>query len=199
MNKESSLGNTDLDPNEAEGLLVNITKQTELNTYEARNIGRATEWAKKSRKLKREFFSVTGMKLLHQKMFCDIWSWAGEFRKTEKNIGIEPFQIQIQLEELCRNIEYRVKEKTEDIEAIAIEFHHKLTRIHPFPNGNGRHARLATDLLLFYHKKKEFSWGGKELKNNKDYERKEYIKALKIADSTGDCSLLLAFAKKGRE
>lgn len=50
--------------------------------------------------------------------------------------------------ELVADCVYGIKASIYPPDEIAARFHHRLTRIHPFPNAKGRHARLATDLLL---------------------------------------------------
>lgn len=65
--------------------------------------------------------------------------------------------------------------------------------IHPFPNGNGRHSRLAADLLLQSLDGNTLSWGGQDNLETASDARKEYLAALKEADA-GDYSRLLAFA-----
>jgi fido (protein-threonine AMPylation protein) len=34
---------------------------------------------------------------LHKKMFGEVWQWAGEFRKTNKNIGVDKYEIGAEL------------------------------------------------------------------------------------------------------
>ncbi len=76
----------------------------------------------------------------------------------------------------------------------AARFHHKLVFIHPFANGNGRHARLMADLILEkIFAFKVFSWGGGSLTNHNQI-REKYIKVLKLADEH-DYSLLLEFVR----
>lgn len=197
MNFNSNLpfGATPLEKSEAEGLLLDISTHYELNSFEEANIERAYLWAVKSRKLKKELLSISGIKLLHNKMLCDVWAWAGSFRRSERNIGVEPSQIQIQVLDLCENVKYQIENEVSDIKEIAIFFHHQLTKIHPFPNGNGRHARLATDLLLKFNNIKPFKWSGSHLRENKGH-RKEYIEALRVADREFNLKPLLQFAER---
>jgi fido (protein-threonine AMPylation protein) len=63
----------------------------------------------------------------------------------------------------------------------------------PFPNGNGRHARLAADLLAASLGGVEFRWGrGLDLEPGEL--RATYIAALQAADA-GDPADLLVFAR----
>jgi fido (protein-threonine AMPylation protein) len=75
-----------------------------------------------------------------------------------------------------------------------VRFHHRLTAIHPFPNGNGRHARLMTDILLVHLLgQPHFTWGSGNLVNA-GVCRQEYINSLRAADRH-DYSKLLAFVR----
>ena len=76
---------------------------------------------------------------------------------------------------------------------IAVRFHHRLVRIHPFLNGNGRHARLMADLLVMRLGRERFSWGRESLRDP-GAARARYIEALRAADNH-DIALLLAFSR----
>jgi len=186
-------GATPLNQEEILGLIPEAHTHHELNLLERGNIARGLKWALKSRYLRKEFLSVSAMSKLHEKMFGDVWEWAGQFRKTEKNIGIAPHQIQSQLLHCCENTEYQMDDKSVDLDEIAVRLHYEITRIHPFPNGNGRYARLSADLLLEFQGRKPFSWRGKDLAKDLSV-RKAYITALKKADS-GDIMPLLKYAR----
>jgi Fic-DOC domain mobile mystery protein B len=193
MKIEETEGATPLDPNEAQGLLPEIATRFELNEYEEDNIRQALSWAQRSRKLRTDLVTVTGLRLLHERMFGNVWAWAGTFRRTEKSVGVAPHQIQSQLGTLCQNVAYQIECSSLHLDEVAVSFHHQLTRIHPFPNGNGRHARMAADLLLEFHKRKPFSWSQQSLLLQST-ERTRYIEALRCADR-GDIRPLLIFAR----
>jgi len=186
-------GATPLDPDEAEGLrLTHISTREELNLFEAKNIQDGMEWAWRSRS--KDLVGERFIRQLHKKMFGDVWRWAGEYRKTNKNIGVSWEMIGVELHHLCADLNYWIEHETFCVDEIAARLHHRLVAIHPFPNGNGRHARMIADLLL--EKKLDairFSWGGRELTEANDC-RKGYIQALQSADR-GDYSLLLRFVR----
>jgi len=188
-------GATPLDPNEIDGLIPNIRLQSELNAREEDNIIRCRRWAlsSRNRRLRNDLLSVAGLKLLHQKMFDEVWKWAGFFRLTEKNIGALAYQITPQLHNLCEDVKAQLAHRSYPLDECAVRFHHRLTLIHPFPNGNGRHARLACDLLLRFNSAEEFTWGRTNLTEALTV-RKAYIDTLRFADD-GDISLLLQFAR----
>lgn len=187
-------GATPLDPDEAAALKPGLTTGRELNAFEQANITQAVAWARKSRKLKSSLLSIDSIRLLHKRMFDDTWKWAGNFRTTGKNIGVEPYLIQSQLATLCGDGNYWLENKTFPIDICAIRFHHRLVSIHPFPNGNGRHSRLVADLLMIFSGKSPFTWGGASI----DFEgntRTNYLNALRSADK-GNYELLIEFANQ---
>jgi len=186
-------GATPLDPDEAAGLrLTHITTREELNVFEAENIRAGMAWAWRSRRknLVNELF----IRLLHKKMFGNVWKWAGEFRTSDKNIGVSRERIGIELRHLCDDVNYWLEHESYPANELAARMHHRLVAIHPFPNGNGRHARLMADLLLEKRLASiRFSWGGEEITTANDC-RQKYIKALQAADRN-DYQPLLAFVR----
>jgi Fic-DOC domain mobile mystery protein B len=181
MKFEYPLGATPLDPDEIDGLIPShITIQSQLNEWEAANILKAEIWLF-SNSNHDDFLSIDFTKLLHAKMFDDTWTWAGQFRLTERNIGVSPFTITTDLNNLLEDVRYQVIHESFPMDEIAYRFHHRLVAIHPFPNGNGRHARLMTDLLLVQAGESRFTWGKQRLEAEGPV-RKKYINALQHAD-----------------
>lgn len=187
-------GATPLEADEAADLKPDLSTRAELNAFEQTNIAQAISWARTSRKLKASLLSIDSLKLLYQRMFGDTWVWAGRFRTTGKNIGVEPHLIQTQLAALCGDCRYWLKHNTYPIDVCAIRFHHRLVFIHPFPNGNGRHARLAADLLMVFAGNTGFSWGGQSI-DVEGATRVNYLDALRAADR-GNYQLLIEFANR---
>lgn len=187
-------GATPLDPDEAAGLLpAHITTQGQLNEWELANIVEGERWAY-SRK-RSDLLSIQFVKRLHKQMFGNTWRWAGIFRGTEKNIGVDPAQITTELKKLFDDVAYQIEHKIYPLDEIATRFHHRLTWIHPFPNGNGRHARLMTDLLLKQNGAEPFNWGNSDLIVAGEI-RDRYIAALRAADGR-DYALLFKFVRSG--
>ena len=189
---EEPEGATPLDPDDIEGLKIkHITTREELNRWEQENIAEAYRWCEKRRQKKNvltEDFLIT----LHQKMFEKVWQWAGSFRRSGKNIGVDWEQIPIALRQLLNDTQYWIDHTTYPPQEIATRFHHRLVQIHLFPNGNGRHARLATDrLLIDVFDLEPFAWGNEDINQKSDI-RTRYISALRKADHY-DYSDLLAF------
>ncbi len=193
MNFDYPEGATPLDPDEAQGLLLShITGRSELDRWEQENIAEAEKWA--FRRTPRDILSDGFIKRLHKKMFGTVWRWAGEYRTTGKNIGVPSWQIVTELRNLCADCAIWIEHGTYPPHEIAVRFHHRLTVIHPFPNGNGRHARLMTDILLVHLlKQQRFSWGSGNLVSAGEC-RQQYIDALRAADRQ-DYSALLAFVR----
>jgi Fic-DOC domain mobile mystery protein B len=184
-------GATPLDADELASLIPShLTTQGELNEWEQLNIVQGESWARKQRK---EILNEAFLRQLHQQMFGETWKWAGEFRKTDKNIGVDWLQIGVELKKLLDDAHYQIEHAIYPPDEIAVRFHHRLVLIHPFPNGNGRHARLMADLLVERLGQPRFTWGSRSLVDANDT-RKDYIAALQAADAR-DIAPLLAFAR----
>ncbi len=189
--------NTPLDDDEIEGLLpVNSQSKAELNAWEATNIGQAIAWAYGRAHV--NILRVETLKELHRRMFGATWNWAGTFRKSDKNISQYPWpQVPMLVREMIEDTraQYNVSEKSDvAVDDIAMRFHHRLVQIHPWPNGNGRHARLATNLLLREWQHAAFTWGEAAGAGPSEAVRRLYISALQAADG-GKFSALQEFVR----
>jgi Fic-DOC domain mobile mystery protein B len=182
---------TPLAPAEREGLIpTHITLRSELNELEQQNIAAADRWAFGRRHfILRDVF----LKSLHGRMFNRVWRWAGKFRTSERNLGVRPFQIETTLRQAIDDAAYWIEHRTYPPDEIAVRFHHRLVVVHPFPNGNGRWARLAADLLITQLGGNRFTWGGAILQNA-GTARAIYINALRSADGH-DPEPLVKFAR----
>lgn len=190
---EADDNSTPLTAEEKNGLKLKwITLRSELNEAEARNIAQAQLWLAANKK--KDVCSDTFLRKLHKKMFCDVWVWAGEYRITERNIGVAPYQIPMKLMQLFDDLNFWIDNKTYSNHEIAVRLHHKLVQIHPFPNGNGRVSRLMADLVLRKLEGKTLYWGDTNLVDISEVRRK-YIDALRKADA-GDYTDLLNFTMK---
>ena len=185
-------GATPLDPDEMDGLRhKHVTTREELNYLEQANIQKGLQWMKRSRQS--DIIQESYVRELHRQLFGEVWSWAGTFRTTEKNIGVDPRKISVQLRNLLDDVRYWIEHKAYAPEEIAIRFHHGLVAIHPFPNGNGRHARVMADaLMLKIFKKPPIRWTGGKNVQEMGKRRSEYILGLQMADQ-GDYDSLLEF------
>ncbi|SRR6266404_787293 len=178
---------TPLNEEEQKGLKPNLATRRELDDWEYKNVLEARVWATDSRQLKRyDPLTESYVRKLHEQMFNQTWKWAGTYRSSEKaNIGVPFHQIRNMVPALLGDARYWVDHHTFDIDEIAIRFHHRLVWIHPFPNGNGRHARLLADVIATKFGRDTFTWGSKELVDEGPA-RTEYIRCLKLADANND-------------
>jgi len=189
-------GATPLDPNEVNGLIPNYIKtQADLNKLEQENILEAQNWALK--KKHDDVLTYSFLLKLHKKMFGKVWRWAGSTRTSEKSIGIFKEQIPGAIKSLLDDTKYWIEHKTYPWDKIAARFHHRPLHTHMFANGNGRHARLMTDILLEVNDQEPFSWGRNSSESPIDIEgpiREKYVSSLKKADA-GDFDPLMKFVK----
>jgi Fic-DOC domain mobile mystery protein B len=189
-------GQTPIDEGEKEGLLIKtISTRGELDEFEQMNIQQAIEWSIRTKFEKGQFLTEEFLLLIHERMFDEVWEWAGKLRKTNKNIGVDKSQISTELKKLIDDCSFWIDNKTFSREEIAIRFSHRLVKIHLFPNGNGRHSRLVADILISkIFGEPVFSWGRSDISKNNPV-RKEYLEAVRKAD-TGDYKPLMDFARK---
>lgn len=184
--------NTPLTAEEREQLIPTyITLRSELNEAEQINIAQANRWLGRMRK--RDVLDDGFLRELHKRMFGDVWKWAGQYRLTPRNIGIDAYRIPVEVRQLVDDVRFWVENETYPPDEIAVRFSHRLVSIHPFPNGNGRHSRMAGDLLVMQLGQPRFTWGRASLVNA-GQTRKAYVSALQIADSE-KITALLEFAR----
>lgn len=187
-------GNTSLSPDEEADLIPNLARRAELNEWERQNILEAWAWALDARTIRRlDPLSESYVRELHLRMFDQTWKWAGKYGTTEKNIGVPHYQICDSLGMLLGDVRFWLDHRSFAADEIAVRFHHRLVWIHPFANGNGRHARLMADVLAQRQDRPMFSWGGADIAQASDF-RRSYIEALRAADKN-DIGPLLVFAR----
>ena len=183
--------NTPLDAEEREQLIPSyITFRYELNEAEQINIGDGMRWAYSRR---RDVLDPDFLSELHRRMFGDVWHWAGQYRRTPRNIGVDAYRIGMEVRQAVDDARYWLENSTYTPDEIAVRFSHKIVAIHPFPNGNGRFSRLIGDILAEQLGRPPFTWGRANLVDVKDT-RAQYVAALRAADSH-DYDALLAFAR----
>lgn len=167
-----------------------ITLRAELNEAEQAHILEATQWALSRQ---REVLDESFLQTLHRRMFARVWRWAGQYRRSARNIGVDAYRIPIELRQLLDDVRFWIDNETWPTDEIAARFHHRLVLTHPFPNGNGGHARLATDCLLIRIGRPRFSWGRSSL-TDAGHVRSRYIDSLRAADRH-DFAPLLEFVR----
>lgn len=195
LNLDYSPGQTPLDEEESEGLKISsISTKGELDEFEQKNIEEAVLWTIGLKIKIDKLFSESFIKSLHKRMYGEVWKWAGKFRQSEKNIGVDSWRIPTELRVLLEDAKFWIENETYPEDEIAIRFKHRIVSIHCFPNGNGRHSRLLADLIAEkIFNRKTFTWGQLSLSKDSDV-RSSYIAALKKADKE-DFTDLLIFAR----
>jgi len=188
-------GQTPLDEDEKEGLLIqSIATKGELDEFEQQNIEDAIQWSLTRRFKSEQILSESFIQELHKRMYRNVWRWAGEYRKTNKNIGVDKLEIPVALRSLIDDAAYWFEHNVYEPAEFAIRFKHRLVSIHCFPNGNGRHSRMMADIIVEkIFQQPVFSWGSRTLSDENE-SREKYLIAIRKADK-GDFDLLLKFAK----
>ena len=188
-------GQTPLDEDEKEGLLIEtIATRGELDEFEQQNIEQAILWTLRRSFKTDDIFTEDFLRAVHKRMYGNVWAWAGEFRKTNKNIGVDKWQVPTELRNLLDDTSYWINNNTYPPEEITIRFKHRLVSIHCFPNGNGRHSRLMADIVIEkIFKMPVFTWGAANLVQQGDT-RTIYLNAIRAADA-GNIEPLMAFAR----
>jgi Fic-DOC domain mobile mystery protein B len=186
-------GQTPLSRDDLAGLIPgHIQLRSELNEWEQNNITKATQkYLMRRRALALHDPEV--LKKIHHDMFDETWKWAGHYRRTETNLGREWHKIPEEVKKCCDDFQYWCDHSTYESAEIAVRLHHRLVLIHPFPNGNGRHARLVADIYIHQQRLPTLTWGAGHLHTPSEL-RDQYIQALQQADR-GDFEALTAFAK----
>jgi Fic-DOC domain mobile mystery protein B len=187
LNGEEIDGATPLDEDEAEGLMPDLHTRGELNAWELANILKAEGWAFGSRR--RDILTMEYVRKLHWRMFGETWAWAGKFRHSDKSIGVHWATIPGELHNLLTDTIYWIEHETYSPDEILVRFHHRLVSIHPFPNGNGRHARLLADVLAGNMGWERPTWG-RGNPAGAGQVRALYLAVLKQADGGSIASLM---------
>jgi len=184
-------GQTPLDEDDRDGLLITtISTRGDLDEFEQIGVEKAIEWSMKRTFDLWQILTEVFVKELHKKMFEDIWKWAGQFRTSNKNLGVDKNEIRIELKKLLDDCRYWIDHKVLSEDEIAVRFSHRIVMIHPFANGNGRHSRLIADILVSHgFGLPHFTWGSVNL-TAKGVARLAYLKALREADENSYQSLI---------
>jgi Fic-DOC domain mobile mystery protein B len=197
LDLEYNNGPTPISEQEKEDILIpTISTREELDEFEQANIEKALEWSMKRRFSINEVLSIAFTKEIHKKMFSEVWSWAGTFRRTNTNIGVDKYLIKQELYKLLDDCRYWIENNVYSEDEAAIRYKYRLVYIHPFPNGNGRHSRICSDILVSHVLGRPvFPWGGKRIEKPGET-RRLYLHALQKADQN-DFGALLEFARSG--
>ena len=189
-------GTTPVSPDEERFLKISVSSLEDLNQLERENILEARNWlfAPRRKLSVDQLLDPLFVRDLHHRMFRHIWKWSGKFRDCELNIGVEPASIQQRYFSLMADVKAWVGFGTFPPDEICIRFHHALVVVHPWRNGNGRHARLIADRLAVSFGNPPFTWGGGVALEAKGDTRDLYLAAMKQADRR-EFARLMAFAR----
>ena len=200
MSSPAPEGATPLTAEETLGLIPSfVATREDLNAIEQAGIATARSWAMRSPVARRveQVLDELFVRRLHRQMFEQVWRWAGVYRTTERNIGIDPAGIPVAVRCMVDDARVWVDPSTTWItpERACLQVHHQMVAIHPFPNGNGRHARLFADLLAIRLGLAPFTWGAADL-TAAGPDRGAYLAALRRADrDRNDLDDLVKFAR----
>ena len=173
-------GQTPLDPDEAQGLkLAFVATRADLNGAEATNIIAGMKWAEGQVRSGVEIASDVFLRQLHARLFGQVWTWAGKYRTTERNIGMDPARIAVAVRQLFDDVAGWQEYASYPLDEQAARLHHRLTFIHPFPNGNGRTSRAMADLFLRSKAAPALTWGASLPAADA---RARYLAAVRAAD-----------------
>lgn len=166
--------------------LLGLTDMDTLNEQEALGVARVERY------LLEEFdfpvdLSVGLLQNLHRRAFGHLYDWAGHWRTQVPNVGayLPPPANRVPqlLYEFIDELRHRQTQlpdarSAEDVAAFLAYAHHRLVAIHPFTNGNGRTARLFTNLLAYNYGYQDVVLYHRE--NGED--RTQYLQAIRQAD-----------------
>jgi len=192
---DPTVGQTPLDEDEKAGLLITtITTRGELDEFEQLGVEQAVAWTMATRPSTERILTEEFVLELHRRMFQDLWRWAGQYRTTNKNIGVDTTKVRIEVRKLLDDSRYWIEHRVFGEDEICVRLSHRMVSIHPFANGNGRHSRLLADTLLTSgFGNTRFSWGSLNLAAP-GAARAAYIGALHEADQN-NYRPLLEFAR----
>jgi Fic-DOC domain mobile mystery protein B len=177
-------------------LLTHLVSRADRNAAETEAISLAYDaYIFNARRKKQGIKWLTDefIRQVHAKMFGSIWQWAGQYRKVQLNIGVEPHLIREQIKLLCDDFSmWDSTASTMPVIEVAAFLQNRLTRIHPFRNGNGRHARLITDIFFYSRNHPLPQWPQIHQMPQGNKIRDKYIAAMRRADD-GDYSGLTRF------
>jgi Fic-DOC domain mobile mystery protein B len=182
-------------PEEQARLVPSLSTRAQLDEIEGLNVNAARIWAMRATVLGREdILTESFSRELHRRMFNGIWRGAGRYRTTARVPGWEPQRIAEGVRMFFDDAEGWAQFSTYPVHEIAVRLHHRLVSIHPWANGNGRHARLIADVIVAARGESPLTWGFRSDLREPGMLRLRYISSIKAADA-GDVGPLMDFAR----
>ncbi|HBH79510.1 MAG TPA: mobile mystery protein B [Nitrospira sp.] len=177
-------------------ILAHLETRAERNVAEAQAISLAYDkyiFEARRKKQGTRWLTDEFIRNVHQDMLGSIWDWAGKYRRDNLNIGMDWHLIPEQVRLLCDDfLHWDAQASTMPVLEVAARLQNRLTKIHPFRNGNGRHARLMTDIFFLSRRHPLLEWPQTQLMSEGHQIRAQYITAMQDADQ-GDFSSLVKF------
>jgi len=184
-------GDTPLTPEEQLDLIPSLSTRAQLNELERHTIHAARVWAMRAKTLARaDLLTDTFARELHRRMFHGVWRWAGRYRTTGKNLGWPVPRLTEGVRNAFDDTQTQLSHAAYPLAEIAVRLHHRLVVIHPWPNGNGRHARLVADLLVASRSAPPLTWGARTDLVPAGATRARYLTAVRAADENNFAPLL---------
>jgi Fic-DOC domain mobile mystery protein B len=194
MPVEIAAADSPIAPEEQARILPSLSTRAQLNEIERLNINAARVWAMRAAVLERaDLLTEPFSRELHRRMFNGIWRGAGRYRTTGRNPGWEPHRIAEGVGMFLDDAEGWLRFSTYPVHEAAVRLHQRLVAIHPWSNGNGRHARLMADIVVASHGEKPLTWGSGSASDSPGSARARYIGALRAAEA-GEMAPLLEFS-----
>lgn len=177
---ETSPGETPIDPSGLKNR-GSLGSRRELAAAEALNINEAfLKYLAAMPSPRSAPFDYPWLLRLHEEMFGDVWTWAGQIRTHDVNFGAPHYQITERLSALLDDL-HSWSGFDYALQTQAVWLHHKSVQIHPFENGNGRWARLLSNIWLKRHAQSIVAWPD-QLLGDASPVRAEYLDAVRAAD-----------------
>ncbi len=187
---ENPVQQAPLSPGERARLVPSLSTRGQLDEIERMRVHAARVWAMGKTVLRRgDLLSEGFCRELHKRMFGAIWRDAGQYRTTERSPGWEPSRIAEGVAMFLDDAEAWLRFGTYPVDEAAVRLHHRLAGLHPWSNGNGRHARLIADILVASQGEEPPTWGARL-----GEARARYVEAIRVAES-GDFGPLVEFAR----
>ena len=190
---ETLPGETPIDPS---GLKRrgSVNSRRELAAAEALNVNEAfLKYLAAKPSPRSAPFDYPWLLRLHEEMYGDVWTWAGQLRTHDLNLGVPHYQINERLSALVDDL-HSWSGCGHSLQTQAVWLHHKSVQIHPFENGNGRWARLLSSIWLKRHGESIVAWPD-QLLGDASAVRDEYLEAVRAADE-GDYEPLAAMHQR---
>ncbi len=192
MPAEGGSADSAIPPGERAQLIPSLSTRAQLDEIERLNINAARKWAMRDSVLLRSDLLSEGFsRELHRRMFRGIWRGAGKYRTAARDPGWEPHRIGEGMGMFFDDAEGWLRYSTYPVHEVAVRLHHRLVSIHPWSNGNGRHARLIADIVVAAAGEIPLTWGSRSAAGSA---RERYLETVRAADA-GDFGSLIEFAR----